>query len=59
MTQTTGSTVSRERAREAMVRFLAAWEQGDVSAVVYAGVSPKCLIYVASVLKLHLCRTML
>ncbi|SHG42785.1 ester cyclase [Geodermatophilus nigrescens] len=33
MTQTTGSTVSKERAREAMIRFMAAWEQGDMSAV--------------------------
>ena len=33
MTETTGSTLSRERAREAMMRFMAAWEQGDVSAV--------------------------
>ncbi len=33
MTQTTSSTVSRERAREAMIRFMAAWEQGDVSAL--------------------------
>ncbi|MGY1698016.1 MULTISPECIES: ester cyclase [unclassified Geodermatophilus] len=33
MTQTTGPTISRERAREAMTRFIAAWEQGDVSAV--------------------------
>jgi ketosteroid isomerase-like protein len=33
MTETTRSTLSRERAREAMMRFMAAWEQGDVSAV--------------------------
>ena len=33
MTQTTSSAVSRDRAREAMTRFMAAWEQGDLSAV--------------------------
>ncbi|MBM7804893.1 ketosteroid isomerase-like protein [Geodermatophilus bullaregiensis] len=33
MTQSTSSTVSKDRAREAMIRFMAAWEQGDVSAV--------------------------
>ena len=33
MTRTTGSAVSKDRAREAMDRFMAAWEQGDVSAV--------------------------
>ncbi|SDD30395.1 SnoaL-like polyketide cyclase [Geodermatophilus telluris] len=33
MTQTTGSTVSRDRAREAMLRVVALWEQGDLSAV--------------------------
>ena len=33
MTQTTSSAVSKDRAREAMTRFVAAWEQGDVSAV--------------------------
>ena len=33
MTQTTGSAVSEDRAREAMTRFMAAWEQGDMSAV--------------------------
>jgi ketosteroid isomerase-like protein len=33
MTQTTNSTVSRDRAREAMIRFMAAWEQGDMAAV--------------------------
>ena len=33
MTRTTNSTVPEDRAREAMIRFMAAWEQGDVSAV--------------------------
>ena len=33
MTQTTGSAVSEDRVREAMTRFTAAWEQGDLSAV--------------------------
>ena len=33
MTQSTSSTVSKDRAREAMIRFMAAWEQGDMSAV--------------------------
>jgi ketosteroid isomerase-like protein len=33
MTRTTSSAVSKDRAREAMTRFVAAWEQGDVSAV--------------------------
>ncbi len=33
MTQTTGSAVSMDRAREANTRFMAAWEQGDLSAV--------------------------
>lgn len=33
MTETSSSTVSRDRAREAMLRFVAAWEQGDVSVV--------------------------
>ena len=33
MTQTTKSAVLKDRAREAMTRFVAAWEQGDVSAV--------------------------
>ena len=33
MTRTTHSTVSTERAREAMTRFVAAWEQGDLAAV--------------------------
>jgi ketosteroid isomerase-like protein len=33
MTETTSSTVSKERAREAMTRFVAGWEQGDVSAL--------------------------
>ena len=33
MTQTTGSAVSKDRARAGMTRFMAAWEQGDVSAV--------------------------
>ena len=33
MTQTTSSAVSKDRAREAMTRFVAAWEQGDLSAV--------------------------
>ncbi len=33
MTQTTGPAVSRDRASEAMTRFVATWEQGDVSAV--------------------------
>jgi limonene-1,2-epoxide hydrolase len=33
MTQTTHSTVSKERAREAMTRFMATWEQGDLAAL--------------------------
>src|SRR3712207_9452168 len=33
MTQAPSSTVSRARAREAMTRFVAAWERGDVSVV--------------------------
>lgn len=33
MTQTTGAAVSEDRAREAMTRVVAAWEQGDVSGV--------------------------
>ena len=33
MTGTRSSAVSKDRAREGMIRFLAAWEQGDVSAV--------------------------
>ena len=33
MTQTTSSAVSEDRARKAMTRFVAAWEQGDLSAV--------------------------
>ena len=33
MTQATQSTVSKDRAREAMTRFVATWEQGDLAAV--------------------------
>ena len=33
MTETRSSAVSKDRAREGMTRFTAAWERGDVSAV--------------------------
>ncbi len=33
MTQTTSSAVSKDRAREASTRLMAAWEQGELSAV--------------------------